>query len=147
MAYPDKNALLHWAKNYPMLWNAGDKQAWVENWQSVASGEFIMLDPVGTPAKHGFKACCEDSWDLFQPRVRFAIQPGTLFVCGNEVAWCLENHFEGEEGAQVQYSLETYCFGDDNSVSIRTYYRVPNHGSPDLGDLFQSYLPENAGGN
>ena len=146
MAYPDKHALLDWARNYPELWNAGDKQAWIDNWRRVAPGSFTMLDPVGTPPKHGFQECCEDSWALFQPRVRFRIQPGTLFVCANEVAWCLENHFEGPDGAQLQYSVETYRFGDDGSVDIRTYYRVPAHDNQNLGDVFQSYLPENSQG-
>ena len=146
MNYPSKYALLNWAGNYPDLWNAGDKQAWIDNWQSVATGDFRMLDPVGTPEKRGFKSCCEDSWDLFQPRVRFRIQPGTLFVCANEVAWCLENHFEAQDGPQVQYSLETYQFGEGNSVNIRTYYRVPAHDNENLGDIFQDYLPANAKG-
>lgn len=144
MPYPSKKTLLNWAENYPQLWNAGDKSAWVENWRTVATGEFRMLDPVGTPEKRGFKECCEDSWDLFQPRVSFRIQPGTLFVCGNEVAWCLENHVQG---ADIQFSLETYQFGDDGSVSIRTYYRVPAHDNAQLGDIFQTYLPENSAGN
>lgn len=147
MPYPSKNALLNWATNYPLLWNAGDKSAWVENWRTVASGEFRMLDPVGTPEKRGFKECCEDSWDLFQSRVSFRIQPGTLFVCGHEVAWCLENHFQGPNGAEVQFSLETYRFGDDSSVDIRTYYRVPAHDNVQLGDIFKTYLPENSTGN
>lgn len=146
MAYPDKRTLLNWATNYPLLWNAGDKQAWINNWKTVATGEFLMLDPVGTPQKTGFKSCCEDSWDLFQPRVRFNIQPGTLFVCGHEVAWCLENHFEGPDGPQLQYSLETYIFGADGSVNIRTYYRVPPHDNDNLGDIFQEYLPDNREG-
>lgn len=146
MASPDKYALLHWANNYPGLWNSGDKQAWVDNWRRVAPGEFRMLDPVGTPEKRGFKSCCEDSWDLFQHRVRFRIQPGTLFVCGAEVAWCLENHFTGAEGPLLQYSLETYQFGDDGSVNIRTYYRVPAHDNENLGDIFQAYLPSNTRG-
>lgn len=142
MTYPDKKTLLNWANSYPTLWNAGDKQAWVDNWRTVAKGDFHMLDPVGTPEKVGFKQCCEDSWDLFQPRVLFRIQPGTLFVCGNEVAWCLENQFDGPDGSQLQYSIETYRFGDEGSVVIRTYYRVPPHDNKDLGDVFQNYLPE-----
>jgi hypothetical protein len=147
MAAPDKKALLNWAKNYPLLWNAGNKQDWVDNYRTVFQGDNVtMLDPVGTPEKTGFTHCCEDSWDLFQPRVRFNIQEGTLFVCGNEVAWCLENHFDGPDGAQVQYSLETYIYGDDGSLSIKTYYRVPTHQDDSIGDLFEEYLPENAGG-
>ncbi|NND69889.1 MAG: hypothetical protein HKN19_20025, partial [Halioglobus sp.] len=54
--------------------------------------------------------------------------------------------FEGADGEQLQYSLETYRFGDDGSVVIRTYYRVPTHGNENLGDIFQNYLPENADG-
>lgn len=137
---------MEWATRHPDLWNAGDKQAWIANWRSVGTGEFRMLDPVGTPEKRGFKSCCEDSWDLFQERVRFKIQPGTLFVCENEVAWCLENHFEGPDGPDVQFSLETYQFTEDGSVNIRTYYRVPAHNDESLGDIFQAYLPENEDG-
>lgn len=37
-------------------------------------------------------------------------QVGTLFVCGNEVEWCLDNHFDDPAGTQVQYSIETYQF-------------------------------------
>ena len=146
MAYPDKMTLMNWANSHPALWNAGNKQAWIANWRTVATGEFRMLDPVGTPEKQGFKSCCEDSWDLFQERVRFKIQPGTLFVCENEVAWCLENHFDGPDGPQFQFSLETYQFTEDGSVNIRTYYRVPAHNDNSLGDIFQEYLPENEDG-
>jgi hypothetical protein len=146
MSYPDKKTLLHWATQYPKLWNAGEKQAWVDNYRTVVSGEVRMLDPVGTPEKVGFKHCCEDSWDLFQARVRVSIAPGTLFVCGHEVAWCLENHIEGPQGSQVHYSLETYRFGADGSLMIRTYYRVPTHQDESIGDLFTHYLPDNEGG-
>jgi hypothetical protein len=36
MAYPDKRALLNWANNYPKLWNAGDKQAWVIFFRTIS---------------------------------------------------------------------------------------------------------------
>ncbi len=147
MSIPDKKALLHWANNYTLLWNAGNKQDWIDNYRLVCPHDNVtMLDPVGTPQKEGFKHCCADSWDLFQPRVRFQIQPGTLFVCGNEVAWCLENHFEGPDGRTVQYSIETYRFHDDPALEIRTYYRVPTHKDEAIGDLFEEYLPENEAG-
>jgi len=143
---PDKKALLRWAENYTACWNAGDRQGWIDNWRLAAPGEFRMLDPVGTPEKVGFEHCCLESWDLFQPTVQFRIQPGSLFVCGNEVAWLLENHFQGPDGPQVQYSIETYRFGEDGSVMIRTYYRVPTHQNPALGGIFQQYLPDNKDG-
>ncbi|MYV98036.1 hypothetical protein [Streptomyces sp. SID3343] len=141
MSIPDTKQLLHWADQYVALWNSGDKEAWSANWRAVAPGDFRMLDPVGTPEKQGFEHCALDSWDLFQPTVRFRIQPGTLFVCGNEVAWVMENHFtdNGVEGNVV--SIETYRFEADGSVVIRTYYRVPDHQDGAMGEIFQTYLP------
>jgi len=142
MSIPDTKQLLHWADQYVALWNAGDKEAWTANWRAVGSGDFRMLDPVGTPEKHGFEHCCLDSWDLFQPAVRFRIQPGTLFVCGNEVAWVMENHFTGPDGVEAHsVSIETYRFEEDGSVVIRTFYRVPDHQDAALGEIFQAYLP------
>ena len=73
MAVPTKKELLKWARNYVDLWNAGDKEAWIQNWRSVAPGDFRMLDPVGTPEKHGFEHCCVESFDLFQKEVTFKI--------------------------------------------------------------------------
>ena len=142
MAAPDKKALLEWAERYVALWNAGDKEAWIENWKRVAPGELRMLDPVGTPEKRGFDACCAEPFDLFQPRVKFRIQPGTLFVCGNEVAWLLENHMSVDGETSVQHSIETYRFGDDGSCTVRTWYRVPERSETELGEMFDTYLPE-----
>ena len=143
MPTPTFDELKRWSERYVELWNAGDRDAWAENWRSVAPGDFRMLDPVGTPEKHGFEECCLASFDLFQPNVRFRIQPGTLMICGNEVAWCLENHIETKTGeSRVGLSLETYRFEPDGSVVIRTYYRVPTHQDEDLGTHYQTYLPE-----
>jgi len=139
---PTREALLRWAERYVALWNAGDKAAWIRNWKSVAPGEIRMLDPVGTPEKRGFESCCAGPFDLFQPKVRFRVQPGSLFVCGSEVAWLLENHVTSEGGTQVHLSIETYRFDADGSCTIRTYYRVPGPGDGALGELFDAYLPE-----
>jgi len=100
-----------------------------------------MLDPVGTPEKRGFEHCCSKSYDLFQPRVRFKIADGTLFVCDNEVAWLLENHITADGETSVAYSIETYRFEPNGDVVIRTYYRVPAHTDDELGEMFKEYLP------
>jgi len=139
---PTREQLLDWARSYVALWNDGDREGWIANWRRVAPGDVRMLDPVGTPEKRGFEACCVASFDLFQKRVKFRIADGTLFVCGNEVAWLLENHVETGSGTRVGLSIETYRFEPDGSVVIRTYYRVPAHDDADLGDLFQTYLPD-----
>lgn len=141
MAYPSKKALLEWAHNYVKYWNAGDKEAWIANWRSVAPGEFRMLDPVGTPEKFGFQEIV-DSWELFQAIDKFRFADNSLFVCENEVAWLLENHITRNGETFIGYSIETYRFGDDGSCTIRTYYRVPAKTDDELGDAFKTYLPD-----
>ena len=142
MPIPTPEALEQWADNYVAYWNAGDKEAWVKNWRSVAPGEFRMLDPVGTPEKIGFEDCCSKSFDLFQPKVKFKIQEGTLFICDDEVAWLLENHITTDGRDFIGYSIETYRFEQDGSVVIRTYYKVPARTNDELGEMFQEYLPD-----
>ena len=142
MASPTRQQLQDWAKNYVALWNAGDRAGWERNWRSVAPGEFRMLDPVGTPEKRGFEACAQKPWDLFQKRVKFRVVDGTLFICGNEVAWTLENSITADGKTHAALSIETYRFEPDGSVVIRTYYRVPARTKDELGQMFQTYLPE-----
>ncbi len=142
MSVPTFAELKQWADNYVALWNAGDREGWERNWRKVGPGEFRMLDPVGTPEKKGFEHCCRDSWDLFQERVKFRILPGTLFICGNEVAWTLENTITADGKTSTAYSIETYRFEEDGSVAIRTYYQVPERTKDELGQMFQTYLPE-----
>jgi hypothetical protein len=143
MPTPSFEQMKQWAENYVKFWNSGDKEAWIENWRAIAPGDFRMLDPVGTPEKRGFEECCLDSYDLFQPNVKFNIPEGKLFICGNEVAWLLENKISTKEREDfLGYSLETYRFEADGSVVIRTYYKVPARSEDELGDMFKEYLPE-----
>lgn len=142
MPVPTRQQLRHWAENYVALWNAGDKEAWAANWRAVAPGDFRMFDPVGTPEKRGFETCALASWDLFQARVKFRIAQGSLFFNGNEVAWLLENTITADGRTVVARSIETYRFDEDGSVLIRTYYDVPARTQDELGQMFQTYLPE-----
>ncbi len=144
MVVPNQEQLKKWAENYVALWNTGDKEGWERNWKSVAPGDFRMLDPVGTPEKVGFEECASKSFDLFQPNVKFKIVEGTLFICGNEVAWLLENHITAGSKTMVGLSIETYRFEPDGSVVIRTYYKVPDRTNDELGDMFKEYLPEDS---
>lgn len=142
MPIPTKDQLKQWADNYVALWNAGDKEGWERNWRRVAPGEFRMVDPVGTPEKVGFEECASKAFDLFQPKVKFKIVDGAFFICGNEVAWLLENHITVGGEPMVGLSIETYRFEPDGSVVIRTYYNVPERTNDELGDMFKEYLPE-----
>ena len=136
-----REALLAWAQGYVELWNSGDKQAWVANWKRVAPGDFVMVDPVGTAPRSGFESCAAEPYDLFQPATRFRVDPSTQFVCGNEVAWVMENTFTNAGETSVMRSIEVYRFGEDGSVEIRTHYDVPPAADPAAGELFAEYLP------
>ena len=142
MAKPSQAQLQQWAENYVALWNAGDKEAWVRNWRSLAPGDFRMFDPVGTPEKRGFEQCAANAFDLFQPRVKFKIHENAIFFCDNEVAWVLENHITADGRTTVALSIETYRFEPDGSALIRTYYNVPQRTDDELGAMFKDYLPE-----
>ncbi|MFK7732988.1 MAG: hypothetical protein AB8B48_15315 [Pseudomonadales bacterium] len=143
---PTREALKAWANNYDKLWTAGDKQGWIDSYRTVVQGDAIrMLDPVGTPEKFGFKHCCEDSWDLFQPNVKFHIPKESLFVLANEVCWVMNNHVTKNGEVFVEPSIESFRFEPDGSLVIRTWYRIPKHNDGELGEMFQTYLPDNDG--
>lgn len=141
MTKPTREQLTQWAMNYVALWNAGDKEAWIRNWRSVGPGEFRMLDPVGTPEKRGFELCCVKSFELFQPTLKFRIVEGTMFICGDEVAWLMENTITADGATKVLRSIETYRFEPDGSVVIRTFYDVPPPTEDHVGRMFDKYLP------
>lgn len=145
MAAPTREQLANWARNYVELWNAGKKQAWVENWKKVAPGSFTMVDPVGTPARHDFEGCCVEPFDLFQPMTKLYVDPSTMFICGNEVAWVMENTFTKDGQSQKMKSIEVFRFGEDGSVEIRTHYDVPDAADEVAGEVFSKYLPEGDG--
>ncbi len=136
-----RTALLEWAKYYVEYWNSGNKEAWVANWKKVAPGEFVMVDPVGTPPRSDFEGCAAEPFDLFQPMTRFRVDPTTQFVSDSEVAWVMENTFTKDGEKKVMLSIEVYRFGDNGSVEIRTHYDVPETADSVAGDLFNEYLP------
>ena len=94
MALPTRTHLEKWAAGYVSLWNEGDKESWGQNWRDVAPGNFTMWDPVGTPPKYGFELCAYDSFDLFQPTVKFHTPVETLFFNRGHVAWVMQNQYE-----------------------------------------------------
>ena len=145
MAEPLRGQLEKWAADYVRLWNEGDKEGWKQNWRDVAPGDFTMWDPVGTPPKYGFEHCAVDSFDLFRPSVEFHTPKETLFFNRAHVAWVMQNRFDRNGRKASVNSIETFEFGADGSVVIRTFYPVPSHDDEALGDLFKTYLP--AGGS
>ncbi len=141
MGVPTHAQIDAWGDNYVRFWNAGNKAAWVRNWRNIAPGDFRMLDPVGTPEKTGFENCCENSFDLFQPNIRFHVPEQTRFICGNEICWVMENHFSTDGEVKLLRSIESYRFDTGGSVLIRTWYDVPSPENTEIGRIFDAYLP------
>ncbi len=47
MGIPTRAARLAHAEKHCPLWNAGEREAWVESWRTIADGPLYMYDPVG----------------------------------------------------------------------------------------------------
>lgn len=125
MAVPTREELERWLEGYVTLWNAGDREAWLENWRRVCNGQVVMEDPVGTRVKRGGEECWTGPWELWNPITKFSLRD--VFICGNEVAFVNDNHVTHEGKESVSPSIETYRFEPDGSVVIRTWWDVPSH--------------------
>jgi len=99
-----------------------------------------MWDPVGTPPKRGFDEIVA-SYDLFQPTVKFEVPRDTLFFNEGYVAWVMHNIFERKDVPVVGKTIESYEFGADGSLNIRTHCVIPSHDDEALGELYKVYLP------
>ena len=145
MSTPTFDQLVQFRVDYVESWNAGDKERFAANWRQFLADDdaFAMFDPVGTPMKRGLVGCALEPFDLWQPVVRFNVPKETFFICGNEIAWVMENLFD-DDGTEVKSSsIENYTFTDDRRVQIRTWYIVPPSGSGSaLDEQMQQYLPD-----
>jgi hypothetical protein len=123
MGVPSREARLAHASCHCELWNAGEKDAWVASWRTIAQGAVTMLDPVGTKEKHGFDHATSEAWDMFQPVNKMYML--TVKVNGNEMAWVIENHFGTGDDIAKAHSIETFQWSDDGDLLIKTYYDMP----------------------
>lgn len=122
MTVPTRGERLAHAKQHCTLWNAGEKDAWVASWRTIADGPLTMFDPVGTEAKSGPNAAdyMAHTWDLFQEHLRMDLF--TVHVNGNEMAWVIRCQFMDME---PMHSIETFRWEADGSLLVRTYYTMP----------------------
>ena len=142
MPTPTFDQLVQFREDYVDSWNTGDKERFAAHWRQFLADDdsFEMFDPVGTPMKRGLVGCALEPFDLWQPVVRFNVPKETFFVCGNEIAWVMENRYD-DNGTEVKSSsIENYTFTDDRRVQIRTWYIVPS--SSPLDEQMKQYLPE-----
>ncbi len=104
------------------LWNAGEKEPWLAAWRTVSSGGVTAEDPVGTPMRQG-PDVFSDLWDHTVGVWTLTVEH--LVACANEVAMVVRN--EGTVGGEnvTVRSIELYRFGEDETLSIRTYFDQP----------------------
>jgi hypothetical protein len=104
------------------LWNAGDKEAWLNEWQTFLPGGVAMEDPVGTPVKRGWEMMSE-VWDA-SPNADWKLSVERLTVCGNEAAAIIRNAGTVNGAPLVIESIEIYQFGDDRSCYTKTFWEI-----------------------
>lgn len=105
------------------LWNADDKQGWLDHWRSVTPGEHTIEDPIGTPPKHGWEVMSE-LWDQ-TGRDRLYITVERLIVCGNEGVAVARNEGTVRGRALRIDSVDLYRFTDDGSTHTRSFWKIP----------------------
>jgi hypothetical protein len=109
------------------LWNAGDKEAWLAEWQAFLPGGVEMEDPVGTPVKRGWEMMAE-VWDA-SPNADWKLSVERLVVCGNEAAAIIRNAGSINGTPLVIESIEIYQYGDDRSCYTKTFWEI-GEGNP-----------------
>jgi hypothetical protein len=105
------------------LWNADDKQGWLDHWKSVTPGTHTLEDPIGTPPKRGWEIMSE-LWDQ-TGRDRLYITVERIIVCANEGVAVARN--EGTvKGKHVCIdSVDIYRFTGDGSTHARSFWHIP----------------------
>jgi len=123
MTIPTRVERLAHAAQHCSLWNAGEKEEWVESWRSIANGALYMHDPVGTELKSGPNAAdyMGHTFDLFQKHL--SMKMFTVHVNGDEMAWVIECRFVG---AKAMHSIETFRWEANGDLHVKTYYTMPS---------------------
>jgi SnoaL-like domain len=106
------------------LWNAGEKEPWLAHMKAAAVGGLTMDDPVGTPTKRGTDIL-GDVWDHSFSQGVWTLTIEHLVTCANELAMVVRNESVVDGTTVVVRSIETYRFGDDGSLYVRTYFDMP----------------------
>ena len=121
----------HAVQSHVALWNAMDRESWV----NLFSSQMVFEDPVGTPEKVGVDAVYK-SWDRsFKPGRRWTLHPEHVVAAGNEAAVVMRN--EGDlNGQKVTIrSIEIFVVNESGLlVRIRSFFDQPTDFA--LSDYF-----------
>jgi hypothetical protein len=124
MPTPSSETIRGALEGHVELWNAGDKEAWLQNWRTAAPGELTSFeDPVGTPPKRGWETL-STAWDE-SPAADWTLRLQKLIVCGNQAAAFIRNDGKVKGKPVIVESIEIYSFGEDGSLAVKTYWDIP----------------------
>jgi ketosteroid isomerase-like protein len=124
---PSREQVREAVEQHVRLWNAGDKEAWLD----VFAAECLIEDPVGTPPKPLSSA----SWDVSHTgsgETIWKIEIERMIVSGAEAAVWLHTRgvIEGRE-----YSMEylgNWTVDDDGRICrARVFIEIPDEGLRD----------------
>jgi hypothetical protein len=119
-------------ERYYALWNANDKEAWLEHQRSMAPGEPTHEDPVGKPVKRGWDML-EELWDrTITDGEHFPVTIRWMYVCGNEVAavCSCEGTFRGKSFSIPSVDVHQF-YGD--TWAVRAYWDINAMGDLPYG--------------
>ena len=95
---PTSDEIRAFIEHHVELWNAGDKQRWLDALQAGAPGGISMEDPVGTPLKRGWQIM-GDSWDA-SPNADWKLSIQKMIICAGEAAVVMLSRGHGRRPAR-----------------------------------------------
>lgn len=115
---------------YVTLFNAGDREAWLDHWADDATLE----DPVGTPVRTG-RAELGEFWDFahsLAERIELQVlEP--LKVAGNEAAFVLRIITDLGELKMFVDVIEIQRYDDDGKLAAMRAFWSPDEMAPYTG--------------
>jgi hypothetical protein len=103
-------------RNQTAHWNAGDKQAFLEDYQHVASAG-LSIEYVGRSPQDGWPVL-EQMWE--QQQAKILVEPLTKIINGNEAACHIRNVIKGTDRAIV--TIELYRF-EEGRLFVRYFIK------------------------
>jgi hypothetical protein len=115
MTTPDRAAIKQFIDQMLELWNAGDREGFMELYRRSAPGGLRLEFPVGAPAVgwEGLEAMCDEH--LGKTKVNNL----KLIINGSEAAAVMSNV---HEDGSIDESIESYRFDPDGSLFVRWFH-------------------------
>jgi hypothetical protein len=119
MPTPSAEEIRRFYERYYETWNAHDREGFIRNWTDFVT-DISTEEPVGSPAKRGFKEVVLDSWDASNSVATMKLEH--LIICGSEAAMVMTNEVTVGDEKVVVPLIQTIHYADDGSVHLRNWF-------------------------